>query len=239
MKIGQNEIRGRWAVARWLAAIALALLLVTTNVRITANSLWLYEQLFERNEVPLRTGISMPGLRDIGEQIQNYFGSDTEPLEVIAKLNGVDVSLFDQDEVAHMADVKQLFGRTYLVQTLSTVVLVVVGLSTFFNLGSAALKHVASWVERGALIASSVIIIIGSASLVAFNQVFLLFHFIGFPQGNFTFNSQTAYLVRVFPNGFWEDITFAIGALTLIEAALLFGIVFALKRRAAEKNASS
>jgi integral membrane protein (TIGR01906 family) len=239
MKTGQNEIRARWAVARWLAAIALALLLVTTNVRITANSLWLYEQLFERNEVPLRTGISMPVLRDIGEQIQDYFANDTEPLEVVATLNGVEVTLFGQDEVSHMADVKQMFGRTYLVQTLSAVVLVVVGLFTFFNLGRNALKHVAFWVERGALMASSVITIIGSASLVAFDQVFLLFHFIGFPQGNFTFNSRTAYLVRVFPNGFWEDITFAIGALTLIESVLLFGIVFALKRRAAKKNAAS
>lgn len=223
----------------WLAAIALALLLVTTNVRTTANSLWLYEQLFERNEVPLRTGISMPGLRDIGAQIQDYFSSDTEPLEVLATLNGVEVSLFDADEVAHMGDVKQLFRKTYLVQALSAVFLAVMALIAFAKLGRPAVQHVAFWVERGAIIASAVIIVIGVASVVAFNQVFLLFHYIGFPQGNFTFNSRADYLVRVFPNGFWEDITFAIGGMTLIEAVVLFGVVFALRRRAAMRNAAT
>lgn len=238
MKTAQTEVRGRWAVAGWLAAIALALLLVTTNVRITANSLWLYEQLFDRNEVPLRTGISMPGLRDIGQQILDYFGSDEEPLEVIATLNAVEVSLFDENEVSHMADVKQLFGRTYLVQALSAVSLAILGFVTWYKRREAALKHLAFWVERGAVIAGAVIIFIGAASIVAFNQVFLLFHYIGFPQGNFTFNSQTDYLVRVFPNGFWQDITFAIGGMTLVEAALLFAIVFTMKRRAVKKSAA-
>ncbi len=234
-----SDFRGRWALAGWLAAIALALLLVTTNVRIAANSLWLYEQLFDRNQVPLRTGISMPGLRDIAEQIQDYFSGDTEPLEVIATLNGVEVSLFDENEVSHMADVKQLFTRTYLVQALSAAFLVVTALVAFAKLRQAAVKHVAFWVERGAVIASAVIVIIGAASIVAFDQVFLLFHYIGFPEGNFTFDSRADYLVRVFPNGFWEDITFAIGGMTLIEAALLFGIVFAIRRRAAHRAAAT
>ena len=234
--MGQSDVRGRWGAVSWLAAIALALLLVTTNVRITANSSWLYEQLFDRNQVPLRTGISMPGLRDIGQQIRDYFSSDEEPLEVLATLNGVEVSLFNEDEVAHMADVKQLFTRTYLVQALSALFLVITGIVAYAKLRRGAVRHVASWVERGAVIASAVIIVIGVASVVAFNQVFLLFHYIGFPQGNFTFNSRTDYLVRVFPNGFWEDITFAIGGMTLIEAGLLFGLVWALRRRAAKKN---
>ena len=226
-------------VVGWLAPIALALLLITTNVRATANSLWLYEQLFDRNQVPLRTGIGMPGLRDIGAQIQDYFRGDTEPLEVIATVNGVEVSLFDANEVSHMADVKRLFGRTYLVQALSAVFLAIAGVAALVAFRGATARHVASWVKRGAVIAGGVIVAVGAASVVAFNQLFLLFHYIGFPQGNFTFNSQRDYLVRVFPNGFWEDITFVIGALTLVEAAALFGVVIALQRRAARRLATA
>jgi len=236
MMRGQSDVRGRWRVISWLAAIALALLIVTTNVRITANSAWLYERLFEHNEVPLRTGISMTDLRDIGLQIRHYFEGGTEPLEVIATLNGVEVSLFNEDEVAHMADVKELFVRTYLVQALSALLLVMTGTIAYAKLRRGALGHVASWVEQGAIIASGVIIVIGVASVVAFKQVFLLFHYIGFPQGNFTFNSRIDYLVRVFPNGFWEDITFAIGGMTLIEAGLLFGLVWLLRHRVTKKN---
>jgi hypothetical protein len=112
-----DQMRGRWAVIGWVVSVAIALLLVTSAVRISANSLWLYEQLFERNDVPQRTGISVDGLRDIGAQIVDYFGSDAEPLDVRTTINGVEVSLFGDDENAHMADVKQLFIKTYLVQT--------------------------------------------------------------------------------------------------------------------------
>ena len=40
-----------WLVAGWVAPVALALLLITTAVRFTANSLPVYEALFERHGV--------------------------------------------------------------------------------------------------------------------------------------------------------------------------------------------
>ena len=86
------------------------------------------------------------------------------------------------------------------------------------------------WFGGGLIIASAFIVIIGVASVVAFRQVFLLFHYIGFPEGNFTFSTQTDYLVRIFPNGFWSDITFVIGAMTLVEAALIWTAVRVARR---------
>jgi integral membrane protein (TIGR01906 family) len=218
-------MQARWGVVGWVAAVALVLLLVTTNVRATSNSLWLYEQLFERNHVPERTGITMVELRSVGGTIQDYFSCDTEPLVVVAQINGEQVSLFGDDEAAHMADVKQLFLKANLVQMLSALVLAVsVGMAAF-TLRRRAWATVGSWLIRGSVIASVAIAAIGVASVVAFRQVFLLFHYIGFPEGNFTFSSQTDYLVRVFPNGFWSDITFVIGAMTLIEAALIWSAI--------------
>jgi integral membrane protein (TIGR01906 family) len=214
----------------WVAAVALVLLLVTTNVRITANSLWLYEQLFEHNHVPARTGITMVELRQVGATILDYFSSDTEPLVVVAKINGAQVSLFGADEASHMAEVKQLFVKTYRVQALSALVLAVAIAATIYVHKRRATGLVGSWLSRGSIIAAGAIAIIAVASLVAFQQVFLLFHYIGFPEGNFTFSTQTDYLVRVFPNGFWSDITFVIGAMTLIEAASLWTAIRFAKR---------
>ena len=228
----------KWTIVGWLAAIAVALLIVTTNVRITANSLWLYEQLFDRNQVPLRAGMDMPSLLDVGQQIQDYFSSETEPLQVLATLNGVEVELFGGDEVSHMSDVKQLFKKTYRLQILSAAFLIIAGVLAYGTLGRTVMNHFALWVKRGALLASVVIMVIGAASVVAFEQVFLLFHYIGFPQGNFTFDTGRDYLVRVFPSGFWEDITFVIGGLTMLESLLLYGIVFALGQYTAKRRTS-
>ena len=223
-------MHAKWGIVGWVAAVALVLLLVTTNVRITANSLWLYEQLFERNHVPARTGITMTELRNVGATIQDYFAGDTEPLVVVAKINGAQVSLFGDDEASHMADVKQLFVKTYRVQALSALALAIAIAAAAYVHRRRALGMVGSWLSRGSIIAAGAIVIIGVASVVAFRQVFLLFHYIGFPQGNFTFSTQTDYLVRVFPNGFWSDITFVIGAMTLIEAAALWTAIRVARR---------
>ena len=220
----------RWAVIGWVAPVAFMLMLVTSNVGFSVNSLWLYERLFERNEVPARTGISMEGLRGVGAQIQDYFASDKEPLEVTAVVDGVELSLFDGDEASHMADVKQLFRKTYGVQWASGIFLLIITGVAVLTFRRRSVEVLASWLRRGAIITAASILAIGIASVVAFDQVFLLFHQIGFPQGNFQFSSQTDYLVLVFPNGFWEDITLVIGVMTLVEAAAAFVVSIAMRR---------
>ena len=223
-------MRRRWPVIGWLAPVALMLLLVTTNVRFSANSLYLYEQLFERNHVSARTGITPEGLRGVGAQIQDYFNSDTEPLQVTAVVDGVERNLFDTDEVAHMSDVKQLFLKTYRVQGASLLFILLMTGAAVARYRRRVYEPIALWLRRGSLIAAVAIVVIGVASLVAFDQVFLLFHYLGFPEGNFLFDTRTDYLVRVFPLRFWEEITFFIGLLTLIEAAILYGIGVAIPR---------
>ena len=214
---------GRWAVIGWLAPVALVLLLVTSNVRLAAGSLTLYAALFERNHVVERTGITTEGLREVGRQVQAYFDGDAEPLRVTATVLGVERDLFGPDEVAHMADVKQLFRKTYRVQGASALFLAAVALLAVLRLRGRAYPVLARGLRRGSLLTVAVIAVLGGGSLVAFDQLFSLFHYLGFPQGNYVFDTRTDYLVRVFPFGFWRDITLFIGLLTLIEAAALYG----------------
>ena len=44
------------------------------------------------------------------------------------------------------------------------------------------------------------------------------------------FDPRTDYLVQVFPFGFWRDITLLIGAVTLVGAAVLWGMGAALRK---------
>ena len=219
-----------WAVVGWLAPVALMLLLVTSNVRFTAGSLPVYGALFERYGVAERTGITPEGLRGVGAQVQDYLATDTEPLRVRAEVYGVERDLFGADEVSHMADVKVLFQQTFRLQGGSALFLALVGGLAASSFRRAAWATIAAWLRRGALMTVAVIAVVGIGSLVAFDQLFLLFHYIGFPQGNFLFDTRTSYLVQVFPFGFWRDITLLIGAMTLTEAAALYGVGFLVRR---------
>ena len=221
-----------WAVVGWLAPLALMLLLVTSNVRFAVGSVSLYDALFDRHGVSARTGITPEGLRGVGRQMQDYFASEAEPLRVRAEVDGVERDLFGADEVSHMADVKQLFLLTFRLQGASALfLLLVTGLAVYAYRG-AVWATLAAWLRRGPLVTAGVMAVFGIASLVAFDALFTLFHNIAFPQGNFSF-PQTADLIRVFPFGFWRDMTLLIGALTLVEAGALYGVGLLLRRVAA------
>ncbi len=218
-----------WAVVGWLAPVALMLLLVTSNVRFAVGSLSVYDALFDRHGVADRTGITPEGLRDVGRQIQDYVAGEAAPRRVRAVVNGVERDLFEADEVSHMADVKQLFVLTFSVQGASAMFLLLVTGLAGYAFRRTVFETLAVWLRRGPLITAGVIAVLGIAALVAFDPLFTLFHNLAFPQGNFLF-PRTADLVRVFPFGFWRDMTLLIGAMTLLEVAALYAVGLLLRR---------
>ena len=224
--------------AGWIAPAALALLLITTAVRFTANSLPVYEALFERHGVSARTGITPEGLADVGRQTQAYFNSREEPLRVTAEVRGERRDLFNANEVSHMADVKTLFRRVYRTQEAAALLLAAMTLIGAWRLRGGVYGEVARWMRRGAAATAAVILALGLWSVVAFDSLFTLFHYIGFPQGNWRFDPRTDYLVLVFPFGFWRDVTLFIGVLSLLGAAGLWAVSLAaaalIRREGAE-----
>ena len=227
-----------WRIAGWVAPVALGLLLVTTTVQCAAESLPLYEALFERHSVSERTGITPEGLAHVGREVQAYFASSSdEPLSVTVQVYGVPRTLFNANEVSHMADVKALFHRVYRVQAIAAGLLAVLALLATWRLRREAFLVVASWLRRGAAVTAAVVLVLGLLSVVAFRQVFTVFHYIGFPQGNWVFDPRTEYLVQVFPFGFWRDITLLIGAVILLGTAVLWGAGTALQKRGGRSHA--
>ena len=223
-------LREPWRIAAWVAPVALGLLLVTTTVRCAAESLPLYEALFERHSVSERTGITPAGLAHVGREVQAYFASGSDaPLSVAVQVYGVPRTLFNENEVSHMADVKALFRRVYRVQAVSAVLLIALGLIAAWRLRREAFLVAASWLRRGAMLTAAVVLVLALLSVVAFRQVFIVFHYIGFPQGNWVFDPRTEYLVQVFPFGFWRDITLLIGAFILLGTAIAWGMGGALR----------
>src|SRR5205814_9895795 len=60
-------------------------------------------------------------------------------------------------------------------------------------------------------------IVLGGFFAVAFDQAFLLFHRIFFPQGNFLFGADSN-LLRLFPEGFWFESALVAGLLMVLSA---------------------
>jgi len=95
-------------------------------------------------------------------------------------------------------------------------------------------------IRDGAVVAGIAVAAIGIVAALAFEQAFLLFHQVFFPQGNFLFDPATSNLVRLYPDWYWQGITFRIGLSFLaIAAAAALAASIGLRRARSTRLASA
>ena len=90
------------------------LFLITASVTWAFNSPGLYNDGFEKYSISRISGISDSDLHQVGADIRSYINSGYEPLDVRTSIRGTERDLFNDREVSHMKDVKQLVRGVYV-----------------------------------------------------------------------------------------------------------------------------
>jgi integral membrane protein (TIGR01906 family) len=132
---------------------------------------------------------------------------------------------FSGAEYTHMADVRNVFRGAEVAAVLALAV-------AAFRLRRARRDGDALRLVRdGGVVAASGVAVVGIVAVFAFDQLFLLFHELFFPQGNFLFDPSTSNLLRLYPEWYWQGVTAGV-AVSFIAAALLaaVGAHLALRR---------
>ena len=80
---------------------------------------YIYEYNLNFYPITERTSLEIEEIREINSQIKNYFFDETEFLEV---------SIFNEKEIYHMKDVKDIINNLFLYGKLSSVVFVIITL---------------------------------------------------------------------------------------------------------------
>ena len=220
-----------WRLAGMLVPLAIMAVLVTSNVRLATNSIGLHQFLFERHNVPQRSGITLEDLRSVDQQVLRYLDTGAEPLYVEADVNGVRRPLFSEREVLHMADVKELFRLTWRVQGAAVVFLLLAAAVTVAHRRGGAWPTLLGWARNGAVLTGVTTLLIGIFAAVAFGPLFTMFHRLGFRNDFWLLDPRHHLLVQVYPFGFWQEVTLLIGIALLVQAVLLFFVTRYLLRR--------
>jgi integral membrane protein (TIGR01906 family) len=137
--------------------------------------------------------------------------------------------LFTADEYSHMADVRRVFEAAKFLVPVSLLVILI-------RLQRARARSPrAMWqlVRDGSLIGVGLVALIGIISTFAFEPLFLAFHYVFFPQGNFLFDPATSNLIRLYPDWYWQGISLRVG-LSFIAVALGLAGAAALRLRTAK-----
>jgi integral membrane protein (TIGR01906 family) len=218
---GMDDLRGR--AASFLTAVATAIVIVAIVIMPFLSPQWVaFEQ--GRAQAEAWTGFTTAELRTATDAILSdlVFGGDFS-----VAIDGVPV--LNEREQAHMADVRFVFRGLWVLAVVSVVVLVA---------ATRRRDRVRTWraVRAGALGLTVGTVVLGVIGLVAFDQLFSVFHEIFFPAGSYLFDPLTDRLVQLFPFAFWDETAMVVGAVII---GISLAVAFIAGRRAGRATAAA
>jgi len=206
--------------ARWLFILCLPFLLLTASVAWAANSPWLYENGFKKYDISNKTGLAQSELEKTARGLISYWNSSEELIDITVEKDGETFNLFKQHEIAHLKDVKGLFRLDYAV--LLAALLFTFGYSGFalYNHRRRSLARSLMW---GSGITLMTMLALWVGSLVGFDRLFLQFHLLSFSNDFWQLDPTRDYLIMLFPQGFWYDVTLFCALVTAVLAVIVGG----------------
>ena len=216
-----DDLRSR--AASLLTALATAIVIVAIVILPFLTPQWVaFEQ--GRAQAEAWTGFTTEQLRTATDAIvaDLVVGGDFG-----VRIDGTPV--LNEREQAHMADVRTVFRGLWILAIASVVVLLA---------ATRRRDRARTWraVRAGALGLTVGTVVLGVIGLVAFDQLFSVFHEIFFPAGSYLFDPTTDRLVQLFPFAFWDETSLVVGAV-IIATSLI--VAFIAGRRAGRAAVTS
>ena len=189
---------------------------VIGGVLVLINNDAYFEDQFVKNGVADNTGILMDDLMDVNNEVREFLLDQRDDLVVYADRNGESTLIFKDDEQSHMLDVKNLLADFLVVNYVCTVLLCA---ALFFTLAKPK-----EYVIKGLKYGSVGALIIPVIFVLFFDTMFVIFHEIFFPQGNWMFSLRTSLMVNMYTEPFFLNFCINLGVILLALCIVLFVI---------------
>ncbi len=203
--------------------IAIPVFLVTSNVRFFAGETRFYERGFRENNSAGITGVSLPELDRAAEDLAHYFENDAPLLTTTVQIDGQEAPLYNEREIAHMKDVKTLMGFVYRLNEFSLAVVITYVTCVYLWAREKSLRTLAVQALIGVGVGFAALGFVGIFAITGFDAAWTKFHQLVFNNDLWRLDPSRDRLIQMFPEKFWQQSTYIIGALTLVEAALIVG----------------
>tara|TARA_B100000424_G_scaffold64437_2_gene47250 strand:+ start:5182 stop:5823 length:642 start_codon:yes stop_codon:yes gene_type:complete len=174
---------------------------------------YIYEYNLNFYPITERTSLEIEEIREINSQIKNYFFDETEFLEV---------SIFNEKEIYHMKDVKDIINNLFLYGKLSSVVFVIISLICVKKYK----VRIYSVFKASSIVYSAILLALAIGFLISFNKLFIIFHEIAFSNDLWKLNINEDYLLMMYPENFFRDIALLI---LIFSISINFFLFFAFK----------
>ena len=223
-----------YSIIRWLVVIAIPFLLTLGTVRLLIS--WespTYPEIEYGRIAPDPYGFTPQERLALADATLAYLQRPEAASEVIylledLRLPGTDDPVYNEREIGHMLDVKNV--ADVFKSVLWVLAVVVIGGLIILLARSETRALGAKAIKQGGLLSVILVVLIILFMGVAWSLAFTLFHNLFFSSGTWTFY-YTDSLIRLFPEQFWFDFGLLWFGLILLEGIILALIGYGLGRK--------
>ena len=196
-----------------LASIFFIFISVTGVLFLILKYDYIYEYNLNFYPITERTSLEIEEIREINSMIQNYFFDESEFIEV---------SIFNEKEIYHMKDVKDIINSLFFYGKLSSILFAII---TLLCVKRFSVK-INSVFKTSSIIYSAILVLLALGFLISFNKLFIVFHEIAFSNDLWKLNINEDYLLMMYPENFFRDIALLI---LIFSISVNFFLFFAFK----------
>lgn len=224
-----------------LYSIAVILILLATAF--DAAVYWDYgffEKEYEKYQVLDDLDMEMEDTMEVTRHMMEYLRGREESMQITTTVDGETREFFNDQDLFHMAEVKNLFLGVFRIRTAAAVVLILSLLVLFA--ARAPLESLFRYFQIGLAVFVGLAALLGIIVAVNFSRAFVVFHHLFFDNDLWLFDPATDLMINMLPEGLFMDFTvrildFFVLFLALFEAVLLAARYFRHHSRQKAKKA--
>ncbi|SNX54574.1 TIGR01906 family membrane protein [Thermoanaerobacterium sp. RBIITD] len=196
--------------------IFLFIFIMLSNLQYMAFNSDFYYMEFSKYNITNVTGMDKYQLSKVATRIQDYLSGKVDSLQTNAVIYGQNQNVFNERELKHMKDVRELFKRGFFIKN---IVIFLFVLSIFFLYFSK--KDTFNIIYHGMLWIIGIIIVATIIVSLDFNRWFTYFHLIFFNNDLWELDITKDRLIQMLPEGFFSDISY----FTIRNSVIVFLII--------------
>ncbi len=219
----------------FLYSIALILILLVTAFDVACYADYgFFQKEYEKYGVLNDLSMEMDDVMDVTRHMMDYLRGREESMQIRTTVDGREQDFFNDQDLFHMAEVKDLFLGMFRIRTGAVVVLVLSLLVLFATKADG--RTMFRCFQGSLLFFFALIAVLGLAIAVNFSQAFVLFHHLFFDNDLWLFDPATDLMINMLPEGLFMD--FAVRILGFFSLLLLLceGAFFLVRRLCAKRH---
>jgi len=216
--------------------LILWIVLVLSALQMTAFNLDFYREQYTHRATADLIGVSQNDLLTVTQVLLDYTSGVRSDMNVSVVVEGVDQPYYNQREIDHMVDVRNLYLNVIQIRN-------ILALFAVFNLSLLVIfkrKLVVKELQFGltwvSIALGSLLLVIGSFAVINFEAFWTAFHKIFFSNDLWLLDPNTDRLINMVPEGFFIDLIVMIVTHFGLALLSLFTLLQAIKDKGLNQN---